>query len=124
MSVQDFYYVSSVEGRLVTRYVSLRQPSPQYIGATRQGRVVTFNTEAVIALPAIEWKRHRREYRKLIRDKSLLERTKGDFDAWQVKRAAEDAAAGSKSQAEEKPKPLSISPKAKPKKRFGKVAKE
>ena len=122
--MQDFYYVSSVKGRLVTRYVSLQQPSPQYIGATRQGRVVTFNTEAVVALPAVEWKRHRREYRKLIRNKSLRERTKSDFDAWQAKRAAEDAAANPKSQAEENPKPESTPPKTKSKKRFGKVSQE
>jgi len=96
--VQEFVYVSAIEGHLVTRFPSLAQPVAQYIGATRQGKKIVWSPDQVVAIPDQEWRKYRREYRRAVADGSLKMRTKEDFDAWQAKRKAADEADQKKAQ--------------------------
>ena len=89
----EFKYLSSVKGRLVPRFPTMQQPVTTFIGATRKGKVITWNEEAVAAVPLQEFQKYRREYKRRIADGSLKERTEQDFKAWQEKqkKASEDA---------------------------------
>lgn len=98
--MSEFVYVSSVEGKLVTRFPSLQQSVAQYIGATRKGKTITWNTEQVVAIPTAEWRKYRRSYKRAIGDGSLKKRTESDFKAWQRKRADADKASAQKAEQE------------------------
>lgn len=80
--MQEFHYVSSVKGHLVTRFPTLQMSVAQYIGATRKGKEVTWDETEVVAISEQEWAKYRREYRRCLADKSLVERTKEDFAAY------------------------------------------
>lgn len=98
--MSEFVYVSSVQGKLVTRFPSLQQSVAQYIGATRKGKTITWNTEQVVAIPTAEWRKYRRSYKRAISDGSLKERTESDFKAWQRKRADADKVTAQKAEQE------------------------
>jgi predicted enzyme involved in methoxymalonyl-ACP biosynthesis len=53
----------------------------QYIGAIRKGKVVVWDETEVVAISDQEWRKYRREYRRCLADKSLVERTKEEFTA-------------------------------------------
>lgn len=91
--MQAFKYFSSVEGRIVTRFPSLRSPVAQYIGARREGKKIIWNTDEVVAVPQTEFRKFRAEYRRALRDKSLVERDEKAYKGWLAKRAADDAKA-------------------------------
>lgn len=78
----EFHYVSSVKGHLVTRFPSLRSSVAQFIGATRKGKTIVWDTTEVVAISDKEWQTYRREYRRCLADKSIVERTKEDFEAY------------------------------------------
>lgn len=86
----QFVYVSAVKGRLVTRFPTLQAPAPQYVGATRHGKKITWDEDAVVAIPQSEWSKYRREYRKAIATGSLKERTLAEFEAWKKARQADN----------------------------------
>lgn len=86
----QFVYVSAVKGRLVTRFPTLQAPAPQYIGATRHGKKITWDEDAVIPIPESEWRQYRREYRKALDSGSLKERTPAEFEAWKKSRQADN----------------------------------
>lgn len=107
---QEFVFVSSVKGKLVTRFPSLRQPVAQYIGATRKGKEIVWNPEAVVAIPLQEWNKYRREYRRALEQGSLKKRTEADHKAWlqkqkqadeEAKRKAEEASRKAETEAKE-----------------------
>jgi hypothetical protein len=77
-----FHYFSSVEGHLVPRYATFQQSVTQFIGATRRGKEVTWNTNEVVAIHDTEFNRYRREFRKAIADEALTVRSKADYDEW------------------------------------------
>lgn len=88
----EFVFVSSVQGKLVTRFPSLRQPVAQYIGATRKGKEIVWNPEAVVAIPMQEWNRYRREYKRALEQGSLKRRTEAEHKAWLQKQQKADEA--------------------------------
>jgi len=94
--MQQFKYFSSVEGHIVTRFISLRSPVAQYIGAKRIGKKITWNTKEVVAIPLQEFTKYRREFRRALRDGSLKERTEAEFKVWQAERTKEDEEAKAK----------------------------
>lgn len=72
-------YVSSVEGHLVTRH-----GTGLYIGAERDAKAeggLVFNPELVVQIPEAEARAYSREYGRALRDGSLVQRSKADFDA-------------------------------------------
>lgn len=85
-------YVSSVEGHLVPRFSTASTANPIYIGATRDFKTVTWDTNLVVIIPDAEWREYRREYRRALNDKALKERTEAAWKA-QLKRAAQAAEA-------------------------------
>lgn len=93
---EEFVFVSSIKGKLVTRFPSLRQPTAQYIGATRKGKDIVWNTDAVVAIPKSEWNRYRREYRRVLENGSLVKRTQEDHTKWLERRKKESAKAAKK----------------------------
>jgi len=88
--VPEFHYVSSVKGHLVTRFPSLQSSVAQYIGATRKGKTVVWDPTEVVAISEQEWQKYRREYRRCLADKSLIERTKEHFDKYVEDKTARD----------------------------------
>lgn len=124
--MSEFVYVSSVEGKIVTRFPSLHQPVAQYVGARRvlpkrnprekpglrkeTRPKIVWNTEEVVVIPFVEWNKYRREYRRAVADGALKIRTKEDHEKWLSKReedskkakeAADKAAAEAKATAEQ-----------------------
>ena len=93
---QEFVFVSSVQGKLVTRFPSLRQPVAQYIGATRKGKKIEWNPEAVVAIPLQEWNRYRREYKRALEDGALKKRDEAAHKAWLQKQKQADEEAKTK----------------------------
>lgn len=80
-------FVSSVEGSPVTRY-----GSSVLIGAERnpdEPRKIVYHPDAVIAIPHDEAQRYAREYRRLIAEGALVERTADD---WRSQQASEGGA--------------------------------
>lgn len=66
-------FVSCVEGSLVTRY-----GTRTFIGAERRAlepKVVDYHPEQVVAIPHDEFRKYRREYLRVMREGSLVERT-------------------------------------------------
>jgi len=98
--VPEFHYVSSVKGHLVTRFPSLRLSVAQYIGATRKGKTIVWDETEVAAISEREWQTYRREYRRCMADKSLVERTKEDFEAYVADKQAREKEALEKTTAE------------------------
>lgn len=84
-------YVSSVEGRLVSRpgsphtYVGARVRSPEEIQAGETEPV--FFPEQIVPVQAAEYRRFLREWDKLVRNGDLVARTEADFAAYQAKQA-------------------------------------
>jgi hypothetical protein len=77
-------YVSSVEGKLVTRYGTATRRQPSYIGARRDARDptrITWETELVVALTTAEVARYRREYDRELAARALRCRTEQDYRA-------------------------------------------
>ena len=118
--MSEFHYVSSVKGHLVTRFPSLRASTAQYIGAERKGKEIVWDTDVVVAISPQEWARYRREFRRAISDKSLVERSETDYKAYldshekaeqkaaeQRKAEAEAEAEKTKANAEPEPPPAS-----------------
>jgi hypothetical protein len=79
-------FVSCIEGKPVTRF-----GSRTFIGAEREGdsNVIHWFPDRVIAIPASEHDRFRKEYDRVLRDGDLRVRTKSD---WLQQTEAEDAA--------------------------------
>lgn len=100
----EFHYVSSVEGRLVTRFPSLRSSVAQYIGATRKGKKITWDTSEVVAISEQEWQKYRREYRRCVADKSLVVKTKEDFEKYVADKIERERIELEKAEAEAKAK--------------------
>lgn len=97
-----FIYVSSVEGKLVTRYGSLEVGRVQYIGASFDGvSKVTWDTKAVTAIPESEWNKFQREYKQAVANKELTLRTEEDFAAYRKKREADEKKAADAAKAAE-----------------------
>ena len=97
-AMDEFVYVSAKEGVLVPRFPSLQSVVTQYIGATREqagkgnrGSIIKSEPKAVVAIPAAEWSRYRREYTRRVKDGSLLKKKKADFTRWQKARAEASA---------------------------------
>lgn len=70
-------FVSSVEGRLVTRY-----GTRTFIGAERRAsdpRQLEWHTDQVIAIPHDEFRKYRREYLRALREGSLVVRTDAEW---------------------------------------------
>jgi hypothetical protein len=88
--VPEFHYVSSVKGHLVTRFPSLRSSVAQYIGATRKGKTIVWDPTEVVAISEKEWQTYRREYRRCVADKSLVVRTKEDFETYVAEKTARE----------------------------------
>lgn len=111
--MSEFHYVSSVKGHLVTRFPSLRSSVAQYIGATRKGKTIDWDESEVSAISDQEWQKYRREYRRCLADKSLVVRTKEDFEAYvadktkceteALEKAKAEAAEKAKAEAPEQP---------------------
>ncbi len=75
-------YVSSVEGRLVTRYGTARPGAPSYIGARRAPKdptEIVWETDVVVALTAAEISRSARESERALAAKSLRRRTREEY---------------------------------------------
>jgi hypothetical protein len=86
-------YVSSVQGRLVTRYGAGTRSAPSYIGARRVSgdpTSIEWDTEVVVALTAEEVARFAREYERALGGKALRKRTRED---WLAQTARERAGA-------------------------------
>lgn len=96
----EFHYVSSVKGHLVTRFPSLRSSVAQFIGATRKGKTIVWDETEVVAISDQEWQRYRREYRRCLADKSIVERTKEDFEAYVAEKTDRETKALEKAKAE------------------------
>ncbi len=79
-------FVSCVPGKPVTRY-----GSHTFIGADRVAGTNEFiwHPERVVAIPATEHARYRKEYDRLLADKDLKVRTETE---WKAQTAAEDSA--------------------------------
>lgn len=97
-AMEEFIYVSCKEGVLVPRFPSLQSAVTQYIGAIREqagkgkrGSVIKSEPNAVVAIPAAEWARYRREYGRKVKDGALILKKKVDFTRWQ--KAREEASA-------------------------------
>lgn len=86
----EFHYVSSVKGHLVTRFPSLRSSVAQFIGATRKGKEIVWDISEVVAISDKEWQTYRREYRRCVADKAIVERTKEDFDKYVADKTARE----------------------------------
>lgn len=90
-------FVSSVEGRLVSRwdapqsFIGARWHSPEETKET--GQRVAWDTDAVVPLTDAFCARFDKELRCALRDGDLLERTEEDYKAWLVVEAQRDAAA-------------------------------
>jgi hypothetical protein len=81
MSQGDGIFVSSVEGHLVTRL-----GTNTLIGASRDPRApdrVTWELDAIIAIPGPEYIAHKREYDRALREGGLRKRTEAEFAAYQ-----------------------------------------
>ena len=85
-----FHYVSSVKGKLVTRYPSLQMSAAQYIGAVRKGKNIEWDENEVVAISEQEWQKYRREYRRCVSDNALKERTNQDFEKYVADKIARD----------------------------------
>jgi len=72
----------------------------QYIGATRKGKTIVWDETEVAAISEKEWQTYRREYRRCMADKSLVERTKEDFEAYVADKQAREKEALEKTTAE------------------------
>lgn len=96
----EFHYVSSVKGHLVTRFPSLQSSVAQYIGATRKGKTIVWDESEVSAISDQEWQKYRREYRRCLADKSLVVRTKEDFEAYVADKTKRETEALEKAKAE------------------------
>jgi hypothetical protein len=86
-------YVSSVEGKLVSRFGAGSRGAPSYIGARRVAgdpTSVVWDTELVVALTVAEVARFSREYERALAAKALKKRTR---DEWLAQAARERDAA-------------------------------
>jgi hypothetical protein len=89
-------YVSSVQGRLVTRYGAGTRNAPSYIGARRVSgdpASIEWDTELVVALTVAEVARFAREYERTLGAKALRKRTGEDWLAQTAHERAEASAA-------------------------------
>lgn len=90
----EFVYVKPVEGHLVPRYTTVAMDSPTYIGATRKGKVITWNLDAVVRISVEEWTRYGREYRRALSAGSLTKVDESVYIEWVKKQdEASEAAA-------------------------------
>lgn len=115
----QFVYVSAVKGRLVTRFPTLQAPAPQYVGATRHGKEITWDEDAVIPIPESEWRQYRREYRKALISGSLKERTPAEFEAWKKSRQSANEKVKAECEANKAAEEVAIEP---PKSKRGKAS--
>lgn len=95
----EFVYVKPVDGHLVPRYSTVSMDSPTYIGATRVGKVVTWDLESVVRISLEEWTRYGREYRRAVASGGLMMADEAAYLVHQEAREAESKAA----EAEAKP---------------------
>jgi hypothetical protein len=88
-------YVSSVEGRLASRpgsphdYIGAAIPTPEERKAGK--RECTWTPDVVVPVLEDDFRRYEREWRTLVRDGDLKERTAEDFAAYQTKAAEAEA---------------------------------
>src|SRR5262249_17517692 len=92
-------YVSSVAGKLVSRYGAGGRGAPSYIGARRaaaEPTTIIWDPELVVALTVTEVARFSREYERALTAKALTKRTR---DEWLAQTTREREAAKSASDA-------------------------
>jgi hypothetical protein len=70
-------YVSSVSGKLVSRYGSVG-----FIGARALPDGPVWDTRQIIAIPAVEMERFSREYARAFREHALRKRTAAEWEAF------------------------------------------
>jgi Pyruvate/2-oxoacid:ferredoxin oxidoreductase gamma subunit len=94
-------FVSCVEGQPATRY-----GTRTLIGAERRHddpRVIDYDPDIIVAIPADELQRYRREYSDMLRDGALVQRSAEDWVAQEelaLEQARERAAAKAKAREE------------------------
>jgi hypothetical protein len=77
----------------------------QYIGATRKGKTIVWDESEVSAISEQEWQKFRREYRRCLSDKVLVERTKEEFETYVAEKIERETKAleAAKSESVEQP---------------------
>lgn len=79
MTIEFALYVSSVEGRLVSR---LGIKTGQYIGAYRDltdPSIIVWDTNAIIPISEKEFRLYRREYERALTNRSLIKRSREEW---------------------------------------------
>lgn len=94
--MDEFKYVSAVEGKAVARYGSgTATRSNMVIGGVQRADGYEIDPKAVVRIPLAEWTRYGKEYARALANKALKPRTKEDYDAWvkaEEKRVDDEAA--------------------------------
>lgn len=101
-------YVSSVEGRVVPRFSTVRLGKPPVlIGATRDHKDPTkiiWDTERIIGIPEAEYARFGREYNRELRGGGLRLRSEKEYADWVHDQVRADEAKTAKADADAKTK--------------------
>lgn len=83
MTASEGIFVSAKAGALVSRMASVPSGRPVWIGCRREDGKLVWDEEAVVFIPADEYRGHRRTYDRHLRLGELVERTPADFAAYE-----------------------------------------
>lgn len=85
-------FVSAVDGKPVTRYpLPGSKAGREIIGAHRDGKLIVYDEEAVVAITRAEVEAHGKAYERAIRDGNLRRRTREEWEVWRARQKAGDA---------------------------------